>query len=139
MERNIEISRQLGFIDIEEKHFIEPHEVNRYPDKELLIITTGSQGEEMAALSRMATDEHRHIKLKPTDTGIISAHAIPGNEASVSSMMNKLIKAGVTGRYKDFDDIPCIKGTASPKRSQKAGFGEPWQTQKNFWPSHGGG
>jgi ribonuclease J len=53
----------------------------------------------------MATDEHRHIKLKPTDTVIISAHAIPGNEGSVSSLMNKLMKAGVTVRYKDFDNI----------------------------------
>jgi len=105
MERNIEIARQLGFVDIDEKHFIEPHEVNRFADNELLVVTTGSQGENMAALSRMATDEHRHIKLKPTDTVIISAHAIPGNEGSVSSLMNKLVKAGVTVRYKDFDDI----------------------------------
>ncbi len=105
MERNIEIARKLGFVDIEERHFIEPHEVNRFEDSELLIVTTGSQGENMAALSRMATDEHRHIKLKPTDTVIISAHAIPGNEGSVSSLMNKLVKAGVTVRYKDFDNI----------------------------------
>jgi len=105
MERNIEIARQLGFVDIDERHFIEPHEVNRFADNELLVVTTGSQGENMAALSRMATDEHRHIKLKPTDTVIISAHAIPGNEGSVSSLMNKLVKAGVTVRYKDFNDI----------------------------------
>jgi len=105
MERNIEIARQLGFVDIDERYFIEPHEVNRFADNELLVVTTGSQGENMAALSRMATDEHRHIKLKPTDTVIISAHAIPGNEGSVSSLMNKLVKAGVTVRYKDFDDI----------------------------------
>lgn len=105
MERNIEIARKLGFVDIEDKHFIEPHEVNRFADNELLVVTTGSQGEEMAALSRMAIDEHRHIKLKPSDTVIISAHAIPGNEGSVSSLMNKLMKAGVTVRYKDFDNI----------------------------------
>jgi len=105
MERNIEIARKLGFVDIEDRHFIEPHEVNRFADGELLVVTTGSQGEEMAALSRMATDEHRHIKLKPTDTVIISAHAIPGNEGSVSSLMNKLVKAGVTVRYKDFENI----------------------------------
>jgi len=133
MERNIEISRQLGFIDIEEKHFIEPHEVNRYPDKELLIITTGSQGEEMAALSRMATDEHRHIKLKPTDTVIISAHAIPGNEASVSSMMNKLIKAGVTVRYKDFDDIHVSGHAAQEEQKLILRLVQP----KFFLPVHG--
>lgn len=105
MERNIETNRALGFVDIEDKHFIEVHEVPKYPDHQILVVTTGSQGETMAALNRMATDEHRHIKLKPTDTVIISASAIPGNEASVSALMNKLIKAGCTVRYKEFSDI----------------------------------
>ncbi len=105
MERNIEVTRKLGFVDIEDKHFIEAHEVSKYKDEEILVITTGSQGEAMAALSRMATDEHRHIKLKPTDTVIISASAIPGNEASVSKLMNLLMKSGVTVRYKEFSDI----------------------------------
>jgi ribonuclease J len=105
MERNIEVTRKLGFVDIDDKHFIEAHEVPKYKDDEILIITTGSQGETMAALSRMATDEHRHIKLKPTDTVIISASAIPGNEASVSKLMNLLMKSGVTVRYKEFSDI----------------------------------
>jgi len=105
MERNIETNRALGFVDIEDKHFIEVHEVPKYSDNEILIVTTGSQGETMAALNRMATDEHRHIKLKPSDTVIISASAIPGNEGSVSSLMNKLMKAGCTVRYKEFADI----------------------------------
>jgi ribonuclease J len=105
MERNVETNRALGFVDIEDRHFIEVHEVPKYADNEVLIVTTGSQGETMAALNRMATDEHRHIKLKPSDTVIISASAIPGNEASVSKLMNLLIKAGVTVRYKEFSDI----------------------------------
>ncbi len=105
MERNVETNRALGFVDIDDKHFIEVHEVPKYADHEILIVTTGSQGETMAALNRMATDEHRHIKLKPSDTVIISASAIPGNEASVSKLMNLLIKAGVTVRYKEFADI----------------------------------
>jgi len=105
MERNVETNRALGFVDIEDKHFIEVHEVPKYAEHEVLVVTTGSQGETMAALNRMATDEHRHIKLKPSDTVIISASAIPGNEASVSGLMNKLIKAGVTVRYKEFADI----------------------------------
>ncbi len=105
MERNVETNRALGFVDIDDKHFIEVHEVPKYSENEILIVTTGSQGETMAALNRMATDEHRHIKLKPSDTVIISASAIPGNEASVSKLMNLLIKAGVTVRYKEFADI----------------------------------
>ena len=133
MERNIEIARQLGFVDIDDKHFIEPHEVNRYTDSELLIITTGSQGEEMAALSRMATDEHRHIKLKPTDTVIISAHAIPGNESAVSALMNKLVKAGVTVRYKDFDDIHVSGHAAQEEQKLIIRLIQP----KFFLPVHG--
>jgi ribonuclease J len=105
MERNIETTRRLGYVDIPDKHFIDAHEVPKYPENQILVVTTGSQGEAMAALSRMATNEHRHIKLKPSDTIIISAHAIPGNEGSVSALMNKLVKAGVTVRYKDFDNI----------------------------------
>jgi len=105
MERNIETTRRLGYVDIPDKHFIDAHEVPKYPENQVLVVTTGSQGEAMAALSRMAANEHRHIKLKPSDTIIISAHAIPGNEGSVSSLMNKLVKAGVTVRYKDFENI----------------------------------
>jgi ribonuclease J len=105
MERNIETNRALGFVEIPDKHFIEVHEVPKYSEHEVLIVTTGSQGETMAALNRMATDEHRHIKLKPSDTVIISASAIPGNEGSVSSLLNKLMKAGCTVRYREFADI----------------------------------
>jgi len=105
MERNIETTRRLGYVDIPDKHFIEPHEVPKYSEEQVLVVTTGSQGEAMAALSRMANNEHRHIKLKPSDTIIISAHAIPGNEGSVSALMNRLVKAGVTVRYKDFENI----------------------------------
>ena len=133
MERNVEIARRLGFIDIADKHFIEAHEINRYADNELLIVTTGSQGEEMAALSRMATDEHRHIKLKPTDTIIISAHAIPGNEASVSSLMNKLVKAGVTVRYKDFDNIHVSGHASQEEQKLILRLSQP----KFFLPVHG--
>ena len=107
----------MGFIDVGEEHFIEPHEVGRFNDEEILVVTTGSQGETMAALSRMATDEHRHIKLKPTDTVIISASAIPGNEASVSKLMNLLLKSGVTVRYKEFSDIH-VSGHASQEEQK---------------------
>ena len=117
MERNIETVRRLGYIDVDEKHFIEAHEVNKYKDSEILVVTTGSQGETMAALSRMATDEHRHIKLKPTDTVIISASAIPGNEASVSKLLNLLLKAGVTVRYKECSNIH-VSGHASQEEQK---------------------
>ncbi len=133
MERNIETTRKLGYIDVDEKHFIEPHEISRYKDEEILVITTGSQGETMAALSRMATDEHRHIKLKPTDTVIISASAIPGNEGSVSKLMNLLMKSGVTVRYKEFSDIHVSGHAAQEEQKLILRLVQP----KFFLPVHG--
>lgn len=133
MERNVETNRALGFVDIQDKHFIEVHEVPKYADHEVLVVTTGSQGETMAALNRMATDEHRHIKLKPSDTVIISASAIPGNEASVSSLMNKLMKAGCTVRYKEFGDIHVSGHAAQEEQKLILRLIQP----KFFLPVHG--
>jgi len=133
MERNIETTRRLGYIDIGEEHFIDAHEVNRYNDDEILVVTTGSQGETMAALSRMATDEHRHIKLKPSDTVIISASAIPGNEASVSKLMNLLLKSGVTVRYKEFSDIHVSGHASQEEQKLILRLAQP----KFFLPVHG--
>lgn len=133
MERNIETTRRLGYVDIPDKHFIEAHEVPKYSEEQILVVTTGSQGESMAALSRMATDEHRHIKLKPSDTIIISAHAIPGNEGSVSSLMNKLVKAGVTVRYKDFENIHVSGHAAQEEQKLILRLVQP----KFFLPVHG--
>jgi len=133
MERNIEVTRALGYVDIPDKHFIEPHEVNKYADNEVMIVTTGSQGENMAALFRMATNEHRHIKLKPTDTIIISAKAIPGNEASVSKMMNYIVKTGATVRYQDFADIHVSGHAAQEEQKLILRLVQP----KFFLPVHG--
>ena len=133
MERNVETNRALGYVDIDDKHFIEVHEVPKYADHEVLIVTTGSQGETMAALNRMATDEHRHIKLKPSDTVIISASAIPGNEASVSKLMNLLMKAGVTVRYKEFSDIHVSGHAAQEEQKMILRLVQP----KFFLPVHG--
>ena len=117
MERNIETTRRLGYVDLGDKHFIQAYEVPKYSEDQVLVVTTGSQGEAMAALSRMAANEHRHIRLKPSDTVIISAHAIPGNEGSVSSLLNKLVKAGVTVHYKDIENIH-VSGHASKGEQQ---------------------
>jgi len=133
MERNIETTRKLGYVDIEDKYFIEPHEINRYKEDEVLVITTGSQGEAMAALSRMANDEHRHIKLKPTDTVIISASAIPGNEGSVSKLLNLLMKSGVTVRYREFADIHVSGHAAQEEQKLILRLVQP----KFFLPVHG--
>jgi len=133
MERNLEIAIELGYINLDKKIFIEPHEVNTYSDNEVLIVTTGSQGETMSALYRMSINEHRHIKIKPSDQIIISAKAIPGNEASVSRVMNHLIKAGAKVAYQDFSEIHVSGHAAMEEQKLMLRLVKP----KFFLPVHG--
>ncbi len=133
MERNLDIAMELGYINLDRRIFIDPHEVNKYNDRDVLIVTTGSQGETMSALYRMATDEHRHIKIKPTDQIIISAKAIPGNEASVSRVLNFLIKAGAKVAYQDFSEIHVSGHAAMEEQKLMLRLVKP----KFFMPVHG--
>ncbi|EGG1705998.1 ribonuclease J [Campylobacter jejuni] len=112
MERNLYTTMELGYIKLDRKIFIDADKVSKYKDNEVLIVTTGSQGETMSALYRMATDEHKFIKIKPTDQVIISAKAIPGNEASVSAVLDYLLKAGAKVAYQEFSEIH-VSGHAS--------------------------
>lgn len=133
MEKNLEIARTLGYIDLPQNIFIEAHEVAKYADEEVLIVTTGSQGETMSALYRMATDEHRHIKIKPSDTIILSAKAIPGNEGSVSNILNFLNKAGAKVYYQDFSEIHTSGHAAQEEQKLMLRLVKP----KFFLPVHG--
>lgn len=133
MERNLDIAMELGYVKLDRRVFIDPHEVNKYNDKDVLIVTTGSQGETMSALYRMATDEHRHIKIKPTDQIIISAKAIPGNEASVSRVLNFLIRAGAKVAYQDFSEIHVSGHAAMEEQKLMLRLCKP----KYFLPVHG--
>ena len=96
MERNIEIAMQYDYVKFNKNIFIDADEVARYDDKEVLIVTTGSQGEANSALFRMSIGEHRHVKIKPTDLIVLSSRAIPGNEGSISAMLNHLQRAGAS-------------------------------------------
>ncbi len=133
MERNLEIAMELGYVDLDRRIFIDPHEVGKYSDHEVLIVTTGSQGESMSALYRMSINEHRHIHIKPTDQIIISAKAIPGNEASVSRVMNHLIKAGASVAYQDFSEIHVSGHAAIEEQKLMIRLLKP----KFFLPIHG--
>lgn len=133
MEKNLDIARELGYIDLPNNVFIEAHEVLQYPDEEVLIVTTGSQGETMSALYRMATDEHRHIKIKPTDMVILSAKAIPGNEGSVSAVINLIMKAGAKVAYQDFSEIHVSGHAAQEEQKLMLRLIKP----KFFLPVHG--
>jgi len=94
MERNLELAMQYDYVKFPKNIFVDADEVARLNDKEVLIVTTGSQGEPNSALFRMSIREHRHIKIKPTDLIILSSRAIPGNEGSISGMLNHLQRAG---------------------------------------------
>ena len=94
MERNIELAMQYDYVRFPKGVFIDADEVARMDDKDVLIVTTGSQGEANSALFRMSIGEHRHIKIKPTDLIVLSSRAIPGNEGSISGMLNHLQRAG---------------------------------------------
>jgi len=96
MERNIELAMQYDYVRFPKGLFIDADEVARMEDKNVLIVTTGSQGEANSALFRMSIGEHRHIKIKPTDLIVLSSRAIPGNEGSISGMLNHLQRAGAS-------------------------------------------
>jgi len=99
MVNNVRISSQLGYIDIPENTLIELEEINRYPPEKLVIATTGSQGEPMSALTRMATADHRWVGINSGDTVIISATPVPGNEKMVSRTIDLLFKQGAEVIY----------------------------------------
>jgi len=117
MEKNIDVAIDMGYLKYNKADFIDAHEVNKYPDNQVLIVTTGSQGEPMSALFRMSIHEHRHIKIKPDDQIILSAKAIPGNEGSVSAIINQLLKAGARVAYQNYDNIH-VSGHASQEEQK---------------------
>jgi len=105
MKGSVEIASLLGYLTVPPRTMIGMHEVNNYPPSEVAVLATGSQGEPMAALARMASHDLKHIELVPGDTVIISASPVPGNEKSVSRTIDNLFKVGVNVVYQKSDGV----------------------------------
>lgn len=113
----------LGYIDIPENTLINIEELKNYPDEKTVLITTGSQGESMAALSRMANGIHKKIQIKPNDMVIFSSHPIPGNEKAVSNVINELYRKGANVIFQDVhvsghacaEELKLIYSLVNPK------------------------
>src|SRR5574344_2997723 len=129
----IETAMGLGYINVPENTFIDIDMIKNYPDDQLTIITTGSQGETMSALTRMASGEHRKVSITPNDLIIISANPIPGNEKLVSKVIDDLMKIGAEVIYSSLEDIH-VSGHAC-QEEQKLIFS--LVKPKFFIPVHG--
>lgn len=101
----IEVARELGYMKHTEDVLIDIESIKDYPPEELVVITTGSQGEPMSALTRMAVSTHRQIDIVPGDTVIISASPIPGNEKPIAKMIDELFKRGANVIYKSLEEV----------------------------------
>ena len=105
MITNVGIAKEQGFIHISEDREISERQIKQFPDQEILIITTGSQGEPMSALTRMAQGKHKGIEIKSGDTVILSSRFIPGNEKAITSVINRLYRLGADVVYEKVSDI----------------------------------
>jgi len=105
MVRNVGIARELGYLDLPREMMVEARDMNRIPDSDIAVLMTGSQGEPLAALSRVAAGTHRSIEVGPGDTVVISAHPIPGNERGVSRTINNLMKKGADVHYSPLEAV----------------------------------
>ncbi len=121
----ISIAMELGYIKIPDNTLIDIEQMKNYPPQQMVLITTGSQGESMAALSRMAANIHKKVTIMPGDTVIFSSHPIPGNEKAVSQVINELSRKGADVIFQDVhvsghacqEDIKLIYSLVRPKFS----------------------
>ncbi len=112
MVNNAQIALDLGYLKIPGNTWLKLNEMKNLDDHEVVLITTGSQGEPMSALSRMAVEEHKQIKIKPGDVVVLSSKVIPGNERAIGRVINHLFKRGAVVHYEKVSDIH-VSGHAS--------------------------
>ena len=129
----IETAMELGYINVPDNTFIDIDMIKNYTDDQLVILTTGSQGEAMSALTRMATGEHRKVEITPNDLIIISANPIPGNEKLVSKVIDDLMQIGAEVVYSSLADIHVSGHACQEEQKLMLSLIRP----KYFLPVHG--
>lgn len=133
MITNTKIARELGYLKIDDKNIIDAYDVDKLADDRIVVLCTGSQGEPLSALARMANGEHKSLSIRPQDTVIISATPVPGNEKSVQSIINSLSKIGCE-IYDKSKTLVHVSGHGSQEELKLVlGMARP----KNFMPVHG--
>lgn len=133
MVNAVKTASELDYLWVPPRTFIDINEIKNYRDEQLVIITTGSQGETMSALSRIANSEHKQVSVKPDDKIIISASAIPGNEKNVIRVVNELLKKGADVVYGGIEDIHVSGHARQEELKLMLALTKP----KFFMPVHG--
>ncbi len=133
LENLVKVGAELGYLNIPEGIMVPIETIRNYSDDKILIITTGSQGEAMSALTKMANSEHRMVRLTPNDYVIISATPIPGNEKMVGNVVNALMKQGVEVIYENMYDVHVSGHACQQDLKLMIGITKP----KFFIPVHG--
>jgi len=133
IETSVNIARELGHINIPEEMEIGIEQLSEFPDEEIIIITTGSQGEPMAALARMAAGTHKQIKIKKEDTVILSSKFIPGNEKAIAKIINDLYRRGADVIYEKISQIHVSGHAFQEELKLMINLTRP----KHFIPIHG--
>lgn len=129
----VAVANELGYMNIQEGTLIDINDMGKYDANQLVLITTGSQGEPMSALTRIAYSEHRKIELMPDDLVIISATPIPGNENAVSRIINKIIEKGTEVIYESLADVHVSGHACQEELKMVLALTKP----KYFIPAHG--
>ncbi|MHB1413392.1 MAG: ribonuclease J [Thermoleophilia bacterium] len=133
MVRNVQIARELGYLDVPEEMMISLGEIGNFKPRKVVILSSGSQGEPLSALTRMAFNDHKKVKLQEDDTVIMSARPVPGNELSVHQVINRLFKAGAEVVYESVAPVHVSGHAAREELKMLINLTQP----KYFMPIHG--